>query len=181
VKLNLKNKKMLIAGIQGSGKTYLAKWISRNFKTAVYTPHINEWNEESVVIYKSLDFVREAHIFFQLLKNWAKTGKIELGIIDEADMIFRGHFDVLPKIMRDVVINHRHYNLALIFITRRPQDLPTRLWSICENLALFQIESPQAIRLYNNIYMDMGEMVRELSEHYFILKQMGEKPVRVRI
>ena len=167
-----------MAGIQGSGKTYLVKAISRKFLSMVYTPHLEEWKEERVVAVKMRDFVGE----FPAWVEFFKLSKFELLVADEADLLFKGWWDVSPGV-RDLVVNHRHYGKTLCFVTRRPQDIPAQLYGQFEILCLFSIESPQVKELLNRYYEGLGELVAKLpyGSHYFILKHIGHPPALVRV
>lgn len=168
----LANKKILVCGIQGSGKTYLAKWFSRMFQnqTAVYTPHVDEWANEKVVVFMPKDFIAEMPVWISVFKK----SKLRFLVIDEADLLFKHHFDTNEEI-RDLVINHRHYQKTLCFITRRPQDIPARLYGTFEILCIFTIDSPQVVELLNRWHENLGEMARNLpyGSYQFILKHIG--------
>ncbi|MEM5867226.1 MAG: ATP-binding protein [Candidatus Aenigmatarchaeota archaeon] len=180
--INLKNKKMLIAGIQGTGKTYLAKFLSKPFKTMVYTPYLEEWKDEKVVLVRYKDFVQDYPFWCSQAIKFAKAKKINLFITDDADILFRHHFDTSQE-LREMVIGHRHYGLALIFVTRRIQDIPTRIYGIMEFFALFTIEEPNAIAKLNQFYDGLGDLVKSLpyKSYQFILKEIGKKPVRCKV
>jgi len=175
-KSDLKNKKMLIAGLTGCGKTELAKFISRNFRTVVYTPHAHEWESENVFLYKG-DFINDFPIFMQKCISWGKKKEIDFVIVDEADMLFNSKSNISDSI-KDLLINHRHYNLGLIMITRRPQNLPTQIYEEFHKLFLFSFESPNVIKKLNSIYEDLGETVKTLpfDSHKFVLKSVGCNP-----
>jgi len=177
MRASLSNKKMLIAGVQGTGKTYLAKNIARHYKTVVYSPHTYEWKNENVLLWESEDYKRELGFFCTYIKEQGQ--KYELVIFDEADLLFNSNFDTVPEI-KDMVVNHRHppYRKAIIFATRRMQDIPTRFYGTCEYLALFANESPQVRQLLNKYNDGLGDMVASIpfGSHQFVLKKIGERP-----
>lgn len=180
--------KTLNAGLKGTGKTFLAKNVAKLFKTVVYSPHRDEWigKKSKALYFKHEDFINDFPFFCAMVKRWAIEGKINMVIVDEADLLFKSHFDVSPQ-LKDLVINHRHWGkppgLGLIFCTKRPQNLPTQVYGEFENLVLFSVESPQAIELLERYYLGLGDMVRNLDygSHEFVLKRIGKTPVVMRL
>jgi len=182
----LKNKKILITGLGGRGKTYLAHKFSFFFKCLIYTHHKDDiekyWGHEKVFLAMPQDYVKEFPFWCLIAKRMATVGKINCFIVDDADAIFKSHFDTCPQ-LGDLVVNNWHYGLAMIFISRRPQDLPTKVYNAFELLCLFPIEAPQAIKLLNQYSEGLGDLVRGLSyeSHEFILKHIGQEPIRVKV
>jgi len=176
----IKNKKIVISGIQGSGKTTLAKNIARRFRTAVYTPHRYEWQNENVVIFKFDDFVSDFGFFCSKVKEFAKEKKIDCFIVDEFDLLVKNFFSVNSEFF-DLWVNHRHYGLTIVVVTRRLQDLTTRIYNTAEFLCLFKIESPQVRELLNKVSDGLGDAVQKLDYFEFIVKQIGKEPRRVKL
>ena len=186
---DLVNKKLLLAGLQDQGKTYLARYISRFFKTMLYTSHYKTgdkdyamWRGEKVIIPRTSDFVREFPFWCVIAKRLALLNKINCFIVDDCDLLFETHFTSIPQ-LNDLVINCAHYGLTLIFTTRRPQDLATRVYEQCEILCLFPIDAPNAIAKYEEYSQGLGEVVKNLGygSHDFILKFIGQPPVIARV
>jgi len=178
---DLNEKKFLVAGLQGTGKTYLVKRLARFFtNVAVYTPHPDEWKASAVVVFDMDDFVEDFSTVTKLLKKF-KT-RFDCLIIDEADMLFETQFDV-EKTLNDIIINHRHYGLSVMFSTRRPQNIPAKIYNQFENLMLFSIEAPHVRDLLNRYYEGLGDMVSNLNygSHNFVFKKIGEAPRVVKI
>lgn len=170
-------KKILCTGIAGVGKTYLARAISSLFKTVVYTPHPNEWVNTGALVISTPDFIADFPFWCGFIKRL--RGKIELFVMDEMDLLFKTHFDVCKE-LKDLVINHRHYNLTLLGVSKRPQNVPTQVYGEFEILCLFSVDSPQVIDLLNKYAEGLGDTVAKLGykSYNFVLKHIGE-PVRV--
>lgn len=173
-------KKILCAGVQGTGKTVLARYISKFFTCAVYTPHDGEWINDDVMLLKPSDFIKEFPFICTVVKKMAMANKINCFVIDECDLLIKNFFDISPEFM-DLIINHRHFGdgLAIIAVTRRPQDLTEKVYGCFEILCLFTIEAPNVVRLLNNYAEGLGEVVKALpyNSHKFILKHIGEAGV----
>lgn len=182
--LNLRNKKIIIAGIHGTGKTFLAQFISRRFKTIVYSPYFEEWKNEDVAYIQTHDFINEFPSWCSKVMALAQRNKVDLFVVDDADIMFRTHFDVSPQ-FRELHVKHRHLGkgLAIAYVTRRIQDIPTRIYGTCEFLALFSQESPQATELLNRFQEGLGDRVKAIpyGSYQFILKEIGKEPILMKV
>ena len=72
----------------------------------------------------------------------AKTGKIDVILIDEADMFFKNNHNIKEG-ATDLFANHRHYpegrGVTIILMSRRPQDIPTRFVEISHFNIVFKV------------------------------------------
>lgn len=195
--INLKHKKSFVCGATGSGKTYLVEnSLIKNFKHPfVYLIHKEDFTNTSknVMLYYpqhkdgtidlSMEHLERVSL---LVKQLAKEGKIDAFIIDEADMF-------VPKDMRslqtyhafyDLLINHRHYGkekgkgLALIFITRRPQEMTTVFIEQCHYTFMFALDGKNVKEHFEAIHKDYSYLIPKLSfeKHNFIVKEIGKSP-----
>lgn len=182
VKMDFKGRKIDIFGIQGSGKTHFARRFIQNFKKPiVYGVHPEDFERPDVkcYLYKPKgDVVAEFPTFFKNALSGAKRGRFDAIFIDEADMFFRENYE-LDKDMNDAVLNHRHYDLSLVFISRRPQDLPTRIVESSHYLIIFKQEGANAMKKFDDIDVRIRPLVEQLSfeRHDFVIKELGKPPV----
>jgi hypothetical protein len=183
--LDLNNKSVIIAGTFGTGKTYLAKFISRRYKTVVYSPYKEEWANENAVFIETPYYENDLNFWCGEMIKMAKSNKINCAVFDDADLLFRTQFDIAFN-FKELFVKHRHIGkngIALIFVTRRPQDIPTKIYSSCEFWALFGTNSPQAHRLFDEMHENLGEMVKGLTieSHNFYLIEVGKEPRMMRV
>lgn len=183
------NKKVLLTGLPDQGKTFLARHLSRLFKCLLYTPHYKTgdkdylmWHSEKIIIPTPGDFVKEFPFWCVMAKRFALSNIINCFIVDECDMLFETHFTYIPQ-LNDLTINTAHYGLTMIFTTRRPQDLATRVYEQCEVLCLFPTDAPNALKKYDEYYEGLGDMVKGLAygSHDFVLKRIGQPPIVQRV
>lgn len=185
-KVQLKNKKILITGLGGRGKTYLAHEFSRFFKCLVYTQHKDDikkyWGADpNITIASPKSFIKDFPFWCLIAKLMAENHKIDMFIVDDSDAIFKSHFDTCQE-LSDLTVNNWHYGLGMMFLSRRPQDLPTKVYNAFEILCLFSIDAPQAIKILNDYSAGLGDQVKALpyESHEFYYKHVGQEPVRLK-
>lgn len=186
----LSNKKICVVGLPEQGKTYLVALIAGLFKCLVYTSHFNKedrdyetWdNLENAYVIIPKDFISEFTLWCGAAKRMAKTNTINCFIIDDADLLFKSHFDTNRQ-FQSLIINCAHYGLTLIFVSRRPQDLPTKVFEQSEIICAFPIEGTNVIKKFNVIHEGFGDMVKNLTydSHDFVLKIIGQAPIVQRV
>lgn len=174
----LVQKKILIFGLNGTGKTHLAKYLSRFFKSGVITLNSYEWKEEDVLIFESPNIETYEFWLNQITQNSELRKNINCVIIDDFDVFFTSHLQNL-KAFSDLVFRNRHLGLTVIAITRRPQNIPTKYYEIFEILVGFTIEATNVINKLNEIYQGLGDMVKNLpyKSYKFVWKEIGKPPV----
>lgn len=180
---NLQGKKIGIYGIQGSGKTELGKYLLRNKfkKPFVISPNPKDWEKEKCFLYKTITNDKKIDYVCSKVKDLAIAGKIDVFLIDEADLFFKTNYD-MKTYLNDLVINHRHYpegkGLTLIFISRRPQDIPTKVVESCHYNYIYILEGANALRKWDEVHRGLSNMITQLSfeKHNFVVKEVGKEP-----
>lgn len=180
MKINLKNVKTCVFGIQGSGKTYLVnhKLINSFKHPLLYRVHSDYDKIKGIILYKPKSFdIKDLDDFCLKVKQLAIKKKIDCFILEEADMFIRSTLGI-PNHLRDLILNHRHYNLALIFVSRRPQSIPTEVVESCENIFVFKIEGENVDKKFRAIHPHFKELLPKLdkNKHNFLLKTLGDSP-----
>lgn len=190
---NIKDKKITICGIQGSGKTYYSKQLVKknNFNVLVFSPHkhdfINEPDnfiyyapDKPLAEYGTRDLIAEFDIFLGFAKSLALKNQIDGVFIDEFDLMFRSNYDISGK-FNDIILNHRHYNLFVLGITRRPQDIPAKYFEQCQYIVSFAIQGSNAIKKFNDLAPNdrIGDQITQFNyeKREFVLKELGKPPI----
>lgn len=183
-KVDLSKHKTCIFGIQGSGKTYWAKKKYKDFKSPIiFAVNTDDgWEQEKGLYVFKADRTKlqeEFKVFIDFVYKKALEGKIDLIIIDEADLFIQNNWDLDPK-LQDLILNHRHIGkgVALWFITRRPQDIPTKIVESSKCLIVFKLEGFNAIQRFKEIHPKIPDLISELDyeKHDFVFKIIGEEP-----
>lgn len=185
--MELKNHKTCIFGIQESGKTYWAKKMYKQFKKPiVFSLNTDDgWDKlKGLYVWKvnrQRDLLVQFEEFISNCRKWALQGKVDLIIIDEADLFFRGNYDI-SSTHQDLVLNHRHMGkgVALWYMTRRPQDIPTKIVESSKHLIVFKLEGANAIKKFEDIHPKIPELINnelDFDKKNFIYKEIGRDPV----
>ena len=180
--MKIQNVKTCVFGIQGSGKTYLVEnHLLKSFKHPfVYRVHKEDFTNTkgNVYVYDCKDTsLKELEATAIIIKQYGKAKLIDCFVLDEADLFLKSMVAISPA-MTDLILNHRHYNLALIFITRRPQSIPTEIVETCENIICFKVEGENVERKLRAIHPDFQTLLPKLDKdkYNFILKELGQPP-----
>lgn len=149
---DVSNQKMIIGGLQGTGKTYYSKKLVNfhGYRVLVYAKHRHDYisEPENWFIYIPKDFYEEIEDFIGYAIELGKKKQIDGVLIDEFDLIYRNNSD-LKRNMNDLILNHRHYNLFMIGVTRRPQDIPQKVLESSKYKVFFAIEGDNVIKKLN--------------------------------
>lgn len=177
--MDLTGKKIGIFGIQGSGKTILARKLIRSFRKPIVYEVNPDFRNDNCMIYKPANLTPALlDAFCGKVKQLALKKKCDCFVIDEFDMFCQGNLSIPPN-LNDLVLNHRHYGLAIIFISRRLQDIPAKIVESCHHLFVFKIEGLNAVQRLKGIHPDFEQMMSQLdyNKHNFIHKELGNAPV----
>jgi len=189
MKNTFKGQKTFVGGVQGSGKTYFTKWlVKKKFRKGIgvrLTPDFDDV-ENITLVQTSGDVGSDVEqVAGELIKDGKKVMEgekrmpgFDVFVVDEADLIFRNNFDLGPN-MQNLILMHRHYKIGLVFITRRPQDIPAKFIESCMNLIFFKLEGKNVFQRLDNIHPKLRDMVESLryQKHDFVYKQLGEDPI----
>ena len=178
--MDFKNKKIAIFGVTGSGKTFFARRLLRFYRSPViYTVHKEDFigaeDRGHLYVPPKENVLTDLDLVIERTMQLAKEGKVDALFIDEADMFFQSNMSMSPA-FSDLNINHRHYGLALILISRRPQDMATRYVESCHYTFIFKLEGANAIQRFKEIDPRIVPLLSQVTyqKHNFVVKEIGE-------
>ena len=167
-----------IFGAKGSGKTYKAKEIIKNcFSKPISYYMTNDFNDLDIAIFKPNNLYEDLEPFLKWCIKMGKEKKIDSIIFDEADIIFPKGKNLSPT-MVELIDKQRHYNLSLIFISRRPQNLPTYIAEEGHFNIIFSIEGENVFKKLNAVKKGFGDLVASLEykSYDYVFKELGKEP-----
>lgn len=174
--LDLTNHKTAIFGLQGSGKTQLSKTLLKAFrKPAVYrvTP---DFDNENVYLLQpnSIEGDFDKHV------KWFIHSPCDVLLVDEADLFLGNNFDLrkFPN-FHELILKHRHFGKSLILISRRPQDIPTKILESCKYTIWFKVgDGENVMRKMGEISKDLPILMNQLQykDYRYIIKEVGVAP-----
>ena len=178
------NHKLFVFGLQGSGKTYFSREVvkANNYTVLVWGAHKHDFEGEpdNFILYNEPHTKENFEEFIRLAKEMCKKKVIDGVFIDEFDMLFKSNFDIGDN-FNDIVLNHRHYNMFLIGISRRPQDVPAKIRESARHTVCFALDSPNAKKVFNDLYKGMGDQIGQLQyeKHECLYKTIGKTPEKL--
>jgi DNA helicase HerA-like ATPase len=184
MKLKIKNdySKILVCGLQGSGKTYFVKHLLNSKlwkKPIVYVVNKDDGYQDITGIYTYTPKapITEFKTFIKFVYNLIQERKIDCLVIDEADLFFSNNFEINSfDEFNDIILNHRHFKLNIVLITRRPQDLPTKIVESCKHIYIFSLEGANALKKFEDIQKNLSLEIRKLdyNKHNFVYKEIAK-------
>ena len=181
--------RLVILGLQGSGKTHLAKQsiiphyggkyivFDPNAEYKGYTRYVPKFTGETAALQGELKlFIRRFVIpNCQTLEDVEagkreKTKRLRAVIFDEADLVAPSRANI-PAALRDLAVRSRHLRIDLIFIARRPTDLSAYLMDTADYLAVYKQVGYNALKTMRALKLDSDEAIRGLdfARHEFLL------------
>lgn len=173
--------RVVIIGLQGSGKTYLVKnyFLKRTPYHIVfdpndeyvgyrrYVPHQKSIEDEDILREEVKLFVKKmVKPNIWSIEQKEKTGKektkrLHLVAFDEADLILPARKNI-NYALRDLWVNSRHYRIDLVAVTRRPTDLNAYVMDTADYLIVFKVPGLNAIRTLREINPKAQDAVNRL-------------------
>lgn len=170
MEINLHEKRFVILGLQGSGKTTLAKYIAKQNPRHLVFDVIGEYQGFNRYLPREKQgqgLISEFEICANklLLKNLHRFNML---IIDEANRIAPCK-KPMPSTLLMLNDQHRHYGLSLGVIARRPSQLNTDLIDLAHYMFVFLLSGWHDVLYLNKIAQGLGDTVRTLKPYEFVV------------
>ena len=172
---DITNKRGVIFGLQGSGKTELGKYLTRTIRGHfVYDVH-HEYKgfNRYLVENKRPDLRNKNDPAILELNNVVnqvvlKSGQVRLLTLDEANRYCPNHYPLPASIL---VLNddNRHDRIGFISIARRPAQLNTDLTELAHYLFIFTLTGRNDYSFLEDTAIGLGDAVKKLKEFWFII------------
>lgn len=174
--IDLKNKRFGIFGLQGSGKSELAKYLLKNTRDSIVYDVLDEYqglNRYKVTRRQVLKHNPTDPALVEL-NNFVNrivigTGMIRMFVLEEANRYCPPKPMPLPASIVDLNDFQRHQKIAFGCITRRPVQLNTDLAELAHYLFIFHLVGKNDIQYLESICEGLGEAVRELEPFHFVV------------
>ncbi len=165
--LPLMGKRICIIGLQGSGKSELAKYLIRQHKSSFIIDPMDEYGFVDKDK-RNIRFIPPSDDFdFSLIFDKISTRDIDLFVVDEISRFCpsrqRG-----SKPIRDFADACRHSNTTFIAIARRPGQVFTDFTELAHYLFIFRLRGRNDGIWLANQASDLPSAVHGLKQYHFI-------------
>lgn len=172
-------KKVIVLGTGGSGKTEFSKDLWKKFKTPIaYDINGDFKGLPGGVAYNPEDIDGEFLGFLGMYKQINEKRHVDAIFFDDADAYINYQIASSP-IFKDLVVRHRNkYKVTLVFISKRPQNLPTLVVENAHTLVVYKMEGFNALNRLKDVDTRIEPMLDEVytKPYSWILKKEGQPP-----
>lgn len=173
--IELANKRFIIIGLQGSGKTTLAKSILRGVDRHIVYDPMGEYPANQGFrnfVPDDMDSPAEMDDF---IGNVVIPWQPDLFILDEGSRYIPHNPKRLPRNLSRMVDLSRHWAISWGVIARRPSQIHTDVRELAHYIFVFGLHGSNDIKTLDNWYAGMGQVVRSLPEYHFAVLENGNR------
>jgi len=165
--IDLANKRFVILGLQGCGKTELAKYLLGQAKNSLVYDVLKEYDGFTRYIPTDRNSKEELTVVIQKLV--LKKVKPSLFIVDEANRYAEPKPKPLPLGLAELNDWSRHMFLSWGMICRRPVQLHTDMVELAHYLFIFVLRGKNDTQYLDSILPDLGATVASLKPFEFAI------------
>jgi hypothetical protein len=170
---NIVDKRFVILGLQGTGKTYLAKHLLGQMPASIAYDVMHEYQGFNRYIVKYRQYGQEAVDELNMFVSKVVIGskKIKLFILDEANRFCPAKPHPLPDSILELNDWQRHYHVTFGAICRRPTQLHSDLIELAHYVFIFQLKGKNDLIYLDAIAGGLGDKVLALPQYHFVILQ----------
>lgn len=166
----LDNKRFIIIGPPGSGKTELAKSILATTPEHVVYDPLDEYKEFTRWVPRDRDSKEELEMF---ITRYVRPKAPRLFLIDEANRYIEPKPTRLTQEVSAINDFARHWDLAWGLVTRRPSQFHSDVVELAHFLFVFGLHGKNDRRYLDDLVQGLGDQVDALPEFHFLILQNG--------
>ena len=168
---NLTNKRFVILGLQGTGKSYLARHLLQQQPAHIVYDVMREHSgfNRYIVKYRKhgKEGLDELNLFVQKVVIGSK--QIRLFILDEANRYCPPKPAPLPDSILELNDWQRHFDISFGTIARRPTQLNSDLTELANYKFIFQLTGVRDLSYLDSIVKGLGDQVLSLPAYHFVI------------
>lgn len=168
---NLINKRFVILGLQGSGKSYLSRHLLQHEQASIVYDVLHEYSgfNRYIVKYRQhgKEGLDELNTFVSAIV--INTKRIKLFILDEANRYCPPKPHPLPDSILELNDWQRHYQISFGTIARRPTQLHSDLTELAHYMFIFQLTGRNDLAYLDTITTGLAEKVLALPQYHFVI------------
>lgn len=168
---DLTNKRFVILGLQGSGKSYFARGLLQHEQASLVYDVLREYTGFNRYIVKYRQHGKEGLDELNLLVSKVVIGskRIKLFVIDEANRYCPPKPHPLPDSILELNDWQRHYGISFGVIARRPTQLHSDLVELAHYMFIFQLKGRNDLAYLDSIAGGLGDQVLALPQYQFVV------------
>lgn len=163
--IDITNKRFVILGLQGSGKTVLAQFLLGKCSNHLVYDVLREYQGFNRYIPTDRNSKTELERAIQILVF--KKVKPDLFIIDEANRFIEPKPVPLPKGVNELNDWSRHIGISWGCVCRRPVQLHTDMMELAHYLFIFVLRGKNDTSYLDSILPNLGDTVSNLKQYEF--------------
>jgi hypothetical protein len=165
--IDIANKRFVILGLQGSGKTELAKYLLRQSANSFVYDALKEYEGFRRYVPTNRNSIPELEEC--VTKLVLKRLKPSLFILDEANRYLIPKPHALPRGIEELNDWSRHIGISWGCVARRPTQLHTDIMELSHYLFIFVLRGKNDCAYLDSILPSLGDMVSDLPVYSFAI------------
>lgn len=164
--IELDNKRIVIFGLMGSGKTELVKSILRTTVDHIVYDPLDEY--QGFTRYSPTDR-HSSEELDQMVNGLVLKKRPRLFIVDEANRYIQPKPKPLPPSIADLNDHSRHWNIAWGLVCRRPTQFHSDVVELAHLLFIFGLHGKNDRQYFNDLKSGLGDVVDTLPQYHFVV------------